>query len=243
MRGSLVLFFALVFLAAGCALCGGRAPCPPPFSIYHAPSFDPNALQRVLLMPLANESPFPCAADDIRDALAAELQCIGPFEVVVAPITPETCHAKLVHLSGRFDEAAIAHLARTFKADAILVGAVTHFHPYPPPYIGLTVQLISPTSAVVIASVAGLWDGRDNHLAKEARVYYRKTNHPLLQPGQASEVGVTSPRLFQRLVCNQVAHALVEPEPILAATPSNPASPSPTTEAAHPSSPPADSKP
>jgi hypothetical protein len=201
---------------------GGHAPCPLPFAVYHAPSFDVNSLQRVLLMPLANESPFPCAADEIRAALAAELQCIGQFEVVVAPPTPEVCQAKLVHVRGRFDEAAMAHLARTFKADAILVGAVTQYHPYPPPYLGLTVHLVSPTSAVVVASVDGLWDGRDKKLAKEARVYYRQGSHPLLQPGQESDVALASPRLFQRFVCNCVAHALVEFQPMEAIISSSP---------------------
>src|SRR5438132_1207373 len=83
----------------------------------------------------------------------------------------------------------------------------------PPPCLGLTMQLISPTSAVVVASVDGLWDGRDKQLARRARVYPRQTSHPLLQPGQGLDVALASPRLFQRFVCNEVAHALVEGEP------------------------------
>jgi len=203
----------LLLLGTGCAFFKPPPPPPPPpFGAYHAAHFDLHAVSRILLLPLANESPFPYVADEMGTALAAELQRLGCFEVVVAPRCPEFCAFQGVHTSGRFDEQAFLDLARTFKVDGILVGSVTQYHPYVPPRIGLSLQLICPGEGVVIASVDGLWDARQKELAEEARVYYRDTVC-LFHAPSASELAITSPQLYQRFVAHEVVEALVDRPP------------------------------
>src|SRR5262245_8996907 len=92
----LTMLVLVLALGAGCALCQ-KPPPPPPGSLYHANGFDPNSLNRVLLAPMGNESGFPCAAEEIRAALAAELQCLGHFEVVVPPPCPDLSPFQVVH--------------------------------------------------------------------------------------------------------------------------------------------------
>jgi hypothetical protein len=202
----------LLLPALGCGLfpCHNSSPCS---AEYHAVNFDIRSMPRVLLMPLANETPFLAAGEDIRKALAAEFQCLGMFEVVMAPPNPAECDAKLVHTTGRFNEADLVRLAREFRTDGILVGVVTQYHPYPPPRIGLTLHLISASRGVEVASVQGIWDARDRRLAEEAKIYFRKTIFPRLNPSQESDVGLESPLLYARFVCNQAAQALVSPGP------------------------------
>jgi hypothetical protein len=108
----------------------------------------------------------------------------------------------------------MVQLARAFRADGILVGAVTHYQPYSPPRIGMTLQLVSPSQAVVVASVDGLWDGRHKNIADSVRAYYDQVNHPLLGLHDESDLALASPLLFQRFVCNQAAQALVNPGPV-----------------------------
>lgn len=212
MKGFYLVPLGLALLA-GCHLGQKKPPPPPTFSEYHAPGFDPNVLTRVLLMPLANESGYLNAGEEIRVALAAELQSQARFEVVMAPPNPELTNAQLVHLHGRFNEAAMVALARTFKVDGIIMGALTQYHPYAPPRIGLSLQMVSPSEAVVVASVDGLWDARNKRIADEAKGYYHQTNHPYLLISRETDLALTSPQLYQRFVCHQVAASLANPPP------------------------------
>jgi hypothetical protein len=178
-----------------------------PFSQFHAWDFDWFSVRRVVIVPLWNESPDPTAAQAIVEALCAELQSIGRFEVLVAPIEVPSEWSRRVRVSGHFDEMELFELAQSFHADAVLCGAVTHYHPYAPPRVGLSLRLISTAESVVIASVDGLWDARDLAVAEEARAYYGHTmtmNHVI----SGQDVILTSPQLFQKYVCAQAARVM-----------------------------------
>src|SRR6266849_3413260 len=217
MRLQVVLLWLPVVFLVGCDLFQSRPPGHPCFTTYQARGFALASVSRVLILPLANESPFPHVAEEIRSALAAELQTCGAFEVVVAPHHLELPVTPAVHVDGRFSEEAMLELAHAFRVDGVLLGSVTHYHPYSPPRIGLTLQLISPGLAMVVASVDGLWDARDRVLADQARTYYRQSFNPLLAlaegdlPPPEGDLALSSPQLYQRFVCHQVTQALTRP--------------------------------
>ncbi len=216
-KGSIFVALVVLLTGAGCFLF--QRPLPPPLAAaYHAPGLDFNSFCRILLVPLANESPFPCAGEEIRAALAAELQCVGRFEIVAPPPCPELCPFQAVHAHGRFDEAVCIEVAHLYKVDAILAGAVTQYRPYPPPHIGLSLQLIRPAEGIVVASVDGLWDARSKELASAARAYTSQIAH-LFQLPLEDDIALASPQLFQRFVCHQVVEALLEQAPPPAAAP------------------------
>jgi hypothetical protein len=186
---------------------------------------------RVLLLPLDNETTFPKASEEVRKALAAELQQMGRFEVVPAP--PDV-HARLsgeIRYEGRFNEAVMIQLARIFRADVIVLGTLSHYHPYPQPRIGLTLQAVSPGDCKVVASVDGLWDAAQPAVKARARAFYAQGRAHPLHPGLtdnegfAGDLALASPALFQRFVCNEAASVLVQPPPGLGPLPDGVAAP------------------
>lgn len=198
----------LTALAGGCALLCPPPPAPPPISRdYHAAGFDWSAVGRMLILPLANETAYYPAAEEFRDALAAELQALGRFEVVRAPCDAPGCLVQDVRLGGRFNEAALIELARVFRAEVIVLGTITQYSPYPPPRLGLSVQAVSPFDAVVVASADGLWDAASKGTADLAQAFHREGLRPR-QAWMTSELTLDSPRFFQRFVGGQVARAL-----------------------------------
>lgn len=210
-RRGLLLSLAIVsLLAFGCAKrC---APCAPPPTVchqYQMRGFDWSGIRRILLVPLGNESIYPHATFEIQEALAARLQCAGRFEVVLArPDTPACRDA--VRASGRFDEAELIALADQHNADAIVFGTITQYQPYAPPRVGLSLRLISPGDGVLIASVDGLWDARDQAVAEQARCYTGLT----LDEGQsllAADLTSGTPSVFRRFACHYAVEALVNP--------------------------------
>ena len=222
-RAALVAVVALA-AAAGCSLFDGsrlakNRPEPPTFSQYHLDGWEWERLDRVLVLPFLNESPYTRAGDEARAAFTSELQRMGRFEVVAAAPDDRAVLAATIHRNGRFDEAAMLDLARQTKADVVIHGIVTQYSPYPRPRIGLIIQAVGPQEAKIVGSVDGLWDTTDGAVAERCRVYYRQRVHPrpsfvarnhviASDDGFAGEIAFDSPALFQRWVCHEAVLAL-----------------------------------
>ncbi|MBW3538863.1 MAG: hypothetical protein KY476_01195 [Planctomycetes bacterium] len=198
--GALVLF-------AGCSRAPRVVEAPwRPVNLYVAPDFPWASVQRIVIMPLANWSEFPEAAEQMREALAAQFQNSGRFDVVVAPYNAPGPHSAEVLKNGTYDELAVLELARRYQAQGVLYGAVTQDHPYSLPRVGLTLTMISPYEGVVIAGGDELWDARERIVADELRQHhYRHLDWPesLFYVDRALE----SPEVFRRYVGWKVARA------------------------------------
>jgi hypothetical protein len=231
------------FVAGCCSLSLNKTPPyqEPTYSQYHDPAFHWSAVNRLLLLPLVNETRFTRVAEEMGNALATELQQLGCFEVVVAP--PDV-HARLSHhirINGVFNEVVMIELARCTRADVIVLGAVTQYSPYRLPRLGLTLQAVSPGDCTVAASVDGVWDTTQQSVADRARCFYVSgKRHPtrwqlLKDQPFADELALESPRLFQRFVANEAADVLVNglPQPDLQ-TPPGPHQGPPPAQAAKP---------
>lgn len=207
-RLTLILLFACL-IASGCATARPHSVAQaPPCHQFRAPGFDGSFVRRILLVPLANESANPSVPTELQQALAARLQCAGRFEVLLPASNDHITCNETVRTHGQFDEAELLRLAAEYQVDAVLFGAVTQYHPYALPRIGLSLRLISPADAAVIASVDGLWDARDKSVAAQARSY-----HSHVLNGERSLVGsdivLESPLLFQRFACHEAVEALI----------------------------------
>jgi hypothetical protein len=180
----------------------------PPFSYYHAPQFQWGGVARVVVLPLDNETAFPHAAEEVRNALVTEWQRMGLFEVVPAPADVAVEPSHVIRENGRFNEAALVRLARLYRADVVVLGAITQYSPYTLPRLGLVLQVVSPGDAAVVASVDGVWDAANFLVTQRARGFckqYTGTHDEMLAP----ELILESPRLFQRFVCFEAANVLV----------------------------------
>lgn len=193
-------------------------PGPPTFSQFHQDGFDWGGVDRVLVLPLLNESPHTRAGKEVADALRSELQRLGRFEVVAAPPDDQGRLAQAIHRSGRFDEALLLEIGKSARADVVVQATVTAYSPYPRPRLGLVIQAVAPLRAKVIGSVDGLWDTTDGRIADRIRAYYRQRpeqkpwvrNHQIASDDSfAAELALDSPALFQRFVCHEAALALL----------------------------------
>jgi nucleotide-binding universal stress UspA family protein len=195
----------VLLLAPGCETFSPEQP----YSHYHSPRLDWAVVNRVLLMPLDNETPVNQAAEEVRQALSAELQSLGQFEVVSAPPDVLARASHLIRDNGRFNEAVLVDLARCTRADLIVLGAISQYHPYRLPRLGLVLQVVSPADGVVVASVDGLWDTTHKAIARQARAYYKEDVHGR-DDSFTDDLALEAPRYFQRYVCHEAVQGLVE---------------------------------
>lgn len=208
---SLVMLLAL---AAGCVqheVQTAQPVEPAPFQQFISDKFDWSSVRRVALMPLANQTEFEHVSAELQSNLAAELERTGRFDVVIVPLEDATVRSRDIFQSGSFDELEMLRVARQHDAQAIVFGNVTHYHPYAPPRVGLSLVMISPAEGVAIASSQGLWDAREMSTARQAKAYVAQTQswrQGLLGLDRALE----SPDVYQRFVCQQIASSLNPPD-------------------------------
>jgi hypothetical protein len=101
-------------------------------------------MSRIAIVPFFNLTQEPAeVVDGRRFALAyfSELQKTPGFEVVPVGVVETAILEHQIPMSGPDDA---LQLARILNVDAVVIGAVTDFHPYYPPRIGLQVDWYSP---------------------------------------------------------------------------------------------------
>ena len=210
LRFSFFVSFSLLTLGTGCAHDRSAEPLAvtAPFQQYLDPRVDWSSVQRVVLMPMANQTAYPKIADEMQSNLAAELQRAGRFDIVVATREDPGAKARDVFANGRFDEVELLRIAREHQAQAVLFGQVTQYHPYNPPRVGLSLLMIHPAEGIAIASAEGLWDARETETATQAKQLYAQT---LSWPQSAlnSDRVLELPDVFQRFVSHQIASSLM----------------------------------
>jgi hypothetical protein len=194
--------------------------CEPVFSQYHHHTFRWSEVNRVLVLPFSNESKYGRTGPEVAEAFRAELQQIGRFEVIAAPPDDIARLSNEIHRYGQFDEGMMLKLAKDFKADVVIHGAITQYSPYPRPRLGIVVQAVSPREGKVVGSVDGLWDANHLPIAKRAQNYYTqrtKQRGPYLQAnvifdddGHGDELVLLSPQLYQRWVSSELVAILVQ---------------------------------
>lgn len=218
LRSASVVFHASSFglfalaMGSGCAHDHSTAvvAAPAPFQQYVDPRTDWSAIQRVVLMPLANQTAYPKIADEMQTNLAAELQRAGRFDIVVATRDDPGARARDIFSNGRFDEVELLRVAREYQAQAVLFGQVTQYHPYNPPRVGLSLLMIHPAEGIAIASSEGLWDARETETAAQAKqLYGQSLSWP--QSVLGTDRVLESPDVFQRFVSQQIASSLIPP--------------------------------
>ena len=216
-----------VIAAAGCSLFDGKGklgkhrPDPPTYSQYHLAGWSWDRVDRVLVLPVLNESEYTRAGEEVRAAFTSEMQRMGRFEVVAAAPDDQAALAAVVHRDGRFDEAVMLDLATRTHADVVVHITITHYSPYPRPRLALVIQAVGPAEAKVVGSVDGLWDTTDAAVAERCRIFYRQRVHPrpsfiarnhviATDDGFAGDLALESPALFQRWVCHEAVLALMD---------------------------------
>ena len=203
-----------------------EAPVPPTAaSQYHLEGFDWQKVDRVLLLPLRNESAYTRSGEEIQTALTEELRRLGRFEVITATPDHLVRLSSSVHQNSAFDEVVLGEIAKEMRADLVLHGTITQYSPFPQPRLGVVLQALSPEDGRVVASVDGLWDTTDASLAEKIRANYRRPlrlrprlrNPEVVAAGSFSaELAHDSPATFHRYICNELSRALIgEPETIV----------------------------
>lgn len=179
-----------------------------PLSGYVSPTVAQLPPARALLLPTENQTQHKRFEETFQGILETKLRSVQLFHVVHCPKSscrglnvPQLC-------KGSIPMARIAELRRKYRADMIIVSAITEFHPYHHPKVGIELHIIETANAETIASFSGVWDSRVKCIAQRACCYFE--SHSRGGPLCNTELVLRSPRYFSEYVANDLAQGLAE---------------------------------
>jgi hypothetical protein len=140
---------------------------------YRNPNKRISSMGRVAIVELSNETGYPAISTDVSETLYNQLQkrqVVGLF--VVHQSDPLWKALELPPLPP-YDLQRLADIRSSLKCDALLVGTVTEYKPYPHLTVGLRLKMIDLSDGQLVWGYEQIWDTADKTCEQRAEKYYR----------------------------------------------------------------------
>jgi len=213
-RNQLLAVLTLSALLSGCYLPISAAPAPDYY--YLDPQKDLSAIGRVAIMELSNQTSYPQISADVTESLFQALQKKQLFSLKIIRMADPAWHnlgpdaGSNLRAQTGFDSLSLEQLVSARKrlnCDAVLLGAVTVYQPYPNLILGLSIKLIDLSDGQVIWAVEQVWDSADKTMENPIKAFFQKQmcSDP---EGLQKRLVEVSPLQFVRFVTHEVAQTL-----------------------------------
>jgi hypothetical protein len=179
---------------------------------YLSSARDLQAVGRVAFVELSGEDRGGAVAADTTDELAVALRDNRLFAInVIRSSDPQYASMPPDSSSGlTLDQ--IAQLHKELDCDAILMGSITTYQPYPHMRMGLQLKLVDLRSGQLVWAIDQVWDTSEARLEERLKKFFsthmRKDYEPL-----GWRLALTSPRAFEKFVAWDAASTLPQSEP------------------------------
>ncbi|MCD4831044.1 MAG: hypothetical protein K8R02_04450 [Anaerohalosphaeraceae bacterium] len=199
-----IITLLLVALASGCQL---QSYSQEPTDYYLNPDKNLADVGRITLVELENNSSYPKISADTTNAIFQELQKKQIFGLTVLKRSDPMVANLQLNSSTIFTLEQLSAMKKTLCCNAILIGTVTDFKPYPHTSIGLRLKLIDLTDGQMLWAIEQIWDGRDVATKKRIDNYY---NQGLIESFKRQDkLGSISPLKFIRFVSYEITDTFV----------------------------------
>lgn len=201
----------LAGLAAATAVTGCTKPQTPAEAIgyYLRPDGTQN-INRVVFVEFARDNENPRIADEATNAMLQAIQNKKLFHIEVIKRTNPACQDLNLNKSQAYTLEELAAMSKTLKCDAILLGRVDRFQPYPRMMIGLYMQLLDLKQGNLVWAVDHVWDTTDKQTEERIKKYFGEVIKDRYEPIDW-ELAIMSPRAFLKYVAYEAAATLVPP--------------------------------
>jgi len=205
---------ALACLALGLGGCTLREPAPD-IGYYLGPARRIARIRRVVFIELGGEGDDRQVAADMTAALYEALRGQGLFRVQLLRRDDPHCQGLPLEDGARPTPKQLAEMRKTLGCNAVLIGSVSGFRPFPRMKLGLDLRLLDLTSGTLVWGVDHVWDTTDRDTERRIGRFFRRRMRSGYEPAEG-RLGLMSPRAFQKFVAHEVVGTLPE-RPELAA--------------------------
>ncbi len=200
-----IIFLLLPVLLSGCRVHEFFVPIPDYY--YLNPDKNLSSVGRTVLIELDNNSSYPQISADITEALFHALQKKQIFSLTVVRQSDPAWRSLQLDLNQAYTLEQLSAMRKTLNCDAVLVGTVTGFEPYPHLSIGLRLKLIDLADGRLLWALEQIWDTADK--ITEDRINNHYSRHNFLGSATLQEkLGTVSTLRFAKFVAYETAETL-----------------------------------
>ena len=196
--------------------CGAEAP-PARIACHVGSRQDMLRLHRVALVTLACEQEYARIGEGMTQALFQAVQQRKLFHLRV--VRPDDLHdAEAILPIGRpCTLEDLAAMREALNCNAVILGSINHFRPYPRMQVGLYLRLIDLRGGRLLWAVDHTWDTAEKTIESRMKEFFADHARSGYDPLHW-RVGMLSPRAFGKFVAYEAAATLPSGEPPPAAS-------------------------
>ena len=172
---------------------------------------DLQAVRSAVLIDLAAEGSNIRIAPAYTEELCKAVQNQRLFRVELIHGDNPICQDLPLYKRSAYSLQELADIRRALGADAILIGKISKFQPYPRMQVAVYAQLFDLKEGNLVWAVYEVWDTTDKKTAARIRDYFRKDMRQGYDPYDW-ELAMVSPRIFAKFVASEIAHTLHRPQ-------------------------------
>lgn len=172
---------------------------------------DLSTIGRVSLIELNNDNPaFPQISGDATDALSLAFQKKQLFGLTVIRQDDPIWRSLQLDVNENYTLEQLSAIRKSLKSDAVIIGKVITFNPYPQMTIGLRLKLIDLNSGQMLWAIEQVWDTTDKNVEERIKGYYEdKGITSIFTEGALQEkIGTISSLKFIKFVADETAGTL-----------------------------------
>jgi len=208
----LLSVICLLVLLSGCQFHTASTPkvCRPA-DYYLNPDKELCTVGRVAIVELDNDSGLPQISACLTEALFLALQKKQIFGLTMVRQDEPTWHSLQLKPDSMYSLEQLLAIRKALKCDAVLVGTITQYKPYPHTAVGLRMRLLDLKDGQLLWALEQVWDGADKAIESRIKSYLQSQMRSGLAPLREQLV-VVSPLNFIKFVAYEVAETL-QPRP------------------------------
>jgi len=210
-------FTILLLLPIILSACQFQRVTPPvPEYYYLNPDKDLSSVGRAALVELNNDSGYPQIPTDVTEALFQSLQKRQLFSLAVVRRNDPAWRSlqlespsqtQSMKVPPTYSLEQLVSMRKTLKCDAVLIGTITQFKPYPHMAIGLRLKLVDLRDGGLLWALEQVWDSSDKATEYRIKSYFQYQMRSGYAPLREQLVAV-SPLEFIKFVAYEVAATL-----------------------------------
>jgi len=198
---ALCFILSLGITSAGCSKNGLS------LSSAHEVSKNLSGIKSVCLVELENKTNYPQISEDVTESLHQSLQKKQWFNLSLLKQTDTAWKALEVRPDSTYTLEQLMTARKLLGTDALLIGTVTSYSPYPRMAMGLQLKLVDLRTGQVVWAIQQIWDAADKATQERIKKYYNQQLRSDFSP-IGEQLATLSPINFVKFVTYEVTEMM-----------------------------------
>ena len=193
-------------LLSGCAQYADSKSTPS--SHYMNSTKDLKRLGRTALVELTNNSAAHQISPDVTEALFQEIQKKQILGLTIIRQDDPIWRSLQVDMDSSYKLEDLVQIRKSLRCDAVLIGTITGFSPYPHMALSLRLRLIDLSDGQLIWAMEQVWDSTDKTTRDRIEAFYNPKWLIFKDESLSGQLGSVSSLKFFKFVAHEVTETL-----------------------------------